>query len=312
MWKLLISLILGLPIYRGGFPRFNSLDNLLNPRPSLPRSAITRDPFWYDLGDVGLRPFWATSDLPPCLRESYLSPVKRRYLWTKHPLRPFGKFSWCHLKTANTLEMFNSSLSLSFSNAFQQIIICSEDEIYIPWSVKCAYLCHLICFLNFYYFELLWLWLWLWSLYQDTLTSLICFLSLYSNQSVKGKICKYFASFFTIFRLPIIGILLLHFTNKLRWFFSKDHKIKHGVKNHIHNNASYYFYKVKRILRNKFRKSVSRFVQTYGICGIIFRNTLQFDKNNYVVLLFFRTIHISSIHSEKKTIFPFIQSQSRL
>lgn len=114
MWKLLISLILGLPIYRGGFPRFNSLDNLLNPRPSLPRSAITRDPFWYDLGDVGLRPFWATSDLPPCLRESYLSPVKRRYLWTKHPLRPFGKFGWCHLKTANTLEMFNSSLSLLF------------------------------------------------------------------------------------------------------------------------------------------------------------------------------------------------------
>lgn len=45
----------------------------------------------YDLGDLGLRPFQATSDLPPFLRESYLSPVKRRYLWTKHPIRPFGK-----------------------------------------------------------------------------------------------------------------------------------------------------------------------------------------------------------------------------
>jgi len=80
----------GLPIYRGGFPRYNSLDNILNPRPSLPRSSITRDPFWYDLGDIGLRPFSAISDLPPYLRESYLSPIKRRYLWTKHPLRPFA------------------------------------------------------------------------------------------------------------------------------------------------------------------------------------------------------------------------------
>jgi len=82
--------LLRLPIYRGGFPRYNSLDNLLNPRASLPITAVTRDPFWYDLGDLGLRPFQATSDLPPFLRESYLSPVKRRYLWTKHPIRPFA------------------------------------------------------------------------------------------------------------------------------------------------------------------------------------------------------------------------------
>jgi len=83
--------LLRLPIYRGGWPRYNSLDNILNPRPSLPRSSITRDPFWYDLGD--LRPFEARipyNDLPPYLRESYLSPVKRRYLWTKHPLRPLA------------------------------------------------------------------------------------------------------------------------------------------------------------------------------------------------------------------------------
>lgn len=77
---------LGLPIYRGGWPRYNCLDNILNPRASLPPSAVTRDPFWYDLGDVGLRPFRATSCLPPFLRDSYLSPIKRRYLWTKHPM----------------------------------------------------------------------------------------------------------------------------------------------------------------------------------------------------------------------------------
>jgi len=78
------------PIYRGGWPRYNSLDNLLNPRSSLPLSAITRDPFWYDLG---LRPYDARIPqfyLPAYLRESYLSPVKRRYLWSKHPLRPFA------------------------------------------------------------------------------------------------------------------------------------------------------------------------------------------------------------------------------
>lgn len=38
---------LGLPIYRGGWPRHTSLNDLLNPRASLPRSAITRDPFWW-------------------------------------------------------------------------------------------------------------------------------------------------------------------------------------------------------------------------------------------------------------------------
>lgn len=83
----------GLPIYRGGFPRHNCLDNLLNPRASLPPSAVTRDPFWYDLGDLeGLRPFRASSYLPPSLRDSYLSPIKRRFLWTRHPIRPFGKY----------------------------------------------------------------------------------------------------------------------------------------------------------------------------------------------------------------------------
>lgn len=72
----MICIYLGLPIYRGGFPARNCLDNLLNPRASLPPSAVTRDPFWYDLGDLeGLRPLRASSYLPPSLRDSYLSPV---------------------------------------------------------------------------------------------------------------------------------------------------------------------------------------------------------------------------------------------
>lgn len=84
-----------MPIYRRSpGPRYNSLERLINPGTALPLSSITRDPFWYDLLD--LRPFtphipaWR---LPSYLRESYLSPVKRRYLWTKHPIRPFGKLS---------------------------------------------------------------------------------------------------------------------------------------------------------------------------------------------------------------------------
>jgi hypothetical protein len=84
--------LLRLPIYRAGaWPRYSSLDNLLNPRPSLPLSAITRDPFWYD--NDYLRPFYpriSSNYLPSYLRESYLSPIKRNYLWNKHPIRPFA------------------------------------------------------------------------------------------------------------------------------------------------------------------------------------------------------------------------------
>lgn len=101
---MLFTVCLGLPIYRGGFPTHNSLDNLLNPRASLPPSAVTRDPFWYDLGDLsGLRPFRASSYLPPSLRDSYLSPIKRRYLWTRHPIRPFGKHFYPNFCGSNYL-----------------------------------------------------------------------------------------------------------------------------------------------------------------------------------------------------------------
>ncbi|KAM8705846.1 hypothetical protein ACLKA7_010182 [Drosophila subpalustris] len=75
----------GLPIFH---PR-NRFRDLLSPSPNLPISSIVRDPFWWDVDD--LVPFRATS-VPrassPVARDSYLSPVKNRYLWSKHPARP--------------------------------------------------------------------------------------------------------------------------------------------------------------------------------------------------------------------------------
>ncbi|KAK9885738.1 hypothetical protein WA026_012505 [Henosepilachna vigintioctopunctata] len=84
----------GQPIYSlAGLPRASKrlFNELLNPSPSLPVSAVTRDPFWWD--SPLLRPFslfnpWGKS--PFYLRDSYLSPVKRTYLWDKHPIRPFA------------------------------------------------------------------------------------------------------------------------------------------------------------------------------------------------------------------------------
>ncbi|KAL7728606.1 hypothetical protein ACLKA6_012599 [Drosophila palustris] len=74
-----------LPIFH---PR-NRFRDLLSPSPNLPISSIVRDPFWWDVDD--LVPFRATS-VPrassPVARDSYLSPVKNRYLWSKHPARP--------------------------------------------------------------------------------------------------------------------------------------------------------------------------------------------------------------------------------
>lgn len=84
----------GQPIYsRGGLRPSKRLlwYDLLNPSPSLPTSAITRDPWWWNHPE--LRPYspylsWGKS--PFFLRDSYLSPVKRTYLWDKHPIRPFA------------------------------------------------------------------------------------------------------------------------------------------------------------------------------------------------------------------------------
>ncbi|KAM7361261.1 myofilin isoform 1-T4 [Cochliomyia hominivorax] len=80
----------GLPIFH---PR-NRFRDMLEPNPAAPISAFTRDPFWWDMDDLApiraLSPFRATS-VPrggSVARDSFLSPIKNRYLWTKHPIRP--------------------------------------------------------------------------------------------------------------------------------------------------------------------------------------------------------------------------------
>ncbi|XP_065355294.1 uncharacterized protein Mf isoform X4 [Calliphora vicina] len=79
-----------LPIFH---PR-NRFRDMLEPNPNAPISAFTRDPFWWDMDDLApIRahsPFRATS-VPrggSVARDSFLSPVKNRYLWTRHPVRP--------------------------------------------------------------------------------------------------------------------------------------------------------------------------------------------------------------------------------
>ncbi|CAH0386507.1 unnamed protein product [Bemisia tabaci] len=81
----------GQPIYtRGGFSR-RPLSELLEPLVSMPISRITRDPWWHEYPE--LRPFDSPYSYacksPFYLRNSYLSPVKRTYLWREHPIRPF-------------------------------------------------------------------------------------------------------------------------------------------------------------------------------------------------------------------------------
>jgi hypothetical protein len=69
----------GVPLYatRPGINRPYS--DLYNPSPSIPISAVTRDPWWYDIH--GLKPLSYYPRYPSALRTSYLSPVKNRYLW---------------------------------------------------------------------------------------------------------------------------------------------------------------------------------------------------------------------------------------
>ncbi|XP_021930776.1 LOW QUALITY PROTEIN: uncharacterized protein LOC110835152 [Zootermopsis nevadensis] len=81
----------GVPIYnRGGYTR-RPLTELFKPSSFLPLSRLTSDPWWWAY--PSLRPYtlpfsWHKS--PFYLRDSYLSPVKRTYLWGQHPIRPFA------------------------------------------------------------------------------------------------------------------------------------------------------------------------------------------------------------------------------
>lgn len=70
---------------RGGY-NTRPYSDLYNPPPNLPMSMVTRDPWWYDI--YGLRPYHVYPRYPSAYRTSYLSPIKNRYLWSRHPLRP--------------------------------------------------------------------------------------------------------------------------------------------------------------------------------------------------------------------------------
>ncbi|KAJ8719627.1 hypothetical protein PYW08_011802 [Mythimna loreyi] len=78
----------GAPLYNAGGLRRRPWADIFNPSPSLPISAITRDPFWYDWPE--LRPIARWDRSPSYIRDSYLSPVKRTFLWDKHPIRPLA------------------------------------------------------------------------------------------------------------------------------------------------------------------------------------------------------------------------------
>ncbi|XP_043521254.1 uncharacterized protein LOC122534558 isoform X1 [Frieseomelitta varia] len=78
--------------YLPSFPsllRKKPLFDLLEPSPMAPISAFTRDPWWYP-SYAPYIPSYAQKATPFYLRDSYLSPVKRSYLWSRHPIRPFG------------------------------------------------------------------------------------------------------------------------------------------------------------------------------------------------------------------------------
>jgi len=63
--------------------------DMLNPSSRLPISRVTRDPWWYDA--YGLKPYRyiprSVLTYPSALRNSYLSPIRNSYLWSRHPMR---------------------------------------------------------------------------------------------------------------------------------------------------------------------------------------------------------------------------------
>lgn len=77
--------------------------DLLEPQPSAPISAFTRDPWWYPCSAPYI-PLHAQWSSPFYLRDSYLSPVKRNYLWSRHPLRPLGTLGIIHLFTQSFIS----------------------------------------------------------------------------------------------------------------------------------------------------------------------------------------------------------------
>jgi len=95
------------------------LSELFEPSVYTPRSRYVRDPWWWEYPH--LKPYTPISSAyrPPAksyLRDSYLSPVKRTYLWGHHPVRPFSEYTpRCCLQpiTDNTFRGRNEKLSLA-------------------------------------------------------------------------------------------------------------------------------------------------------------------------------------------------------
>lgn len=93
-------LFLGQPIYtRGGYLR-KPLIELLEPNWLTPKSRITLDdPWWWEYPELRpfVSPYTTLPRRPFYLRDSFLSPIKRTYLWGYHPVRPFySKSRWLY------------------------------------------------------------------------------------------------------------------------------------------------------------------------------------------------------------------------
>jgi hypothetical protein len=85
----------GLPIFSTGGVKRRPLSELFEPSVYTPRSRYVRDPWWWEYPH--LKPYTpiSSSYRPPAksyLRDSYLSPVKRTYLWGHHPIRLFSEY----------------------------------------------------------------------------------------------------------------------------------------------------------------------------------------------------------------------------
>ncbi|XP_065210222.1 uncharacterized protein Mf [Planococcus citri] len=83
----------GQPIYTRPLPP-RPLREMFEPNTRVPISRFVRDPWWWDYPE--LKPFEPPNHggykpSPFYLRDSYLSPVKRTYLWGHHPIRPFSQ-----------------------------------------------------------------------------------------------------------------------------------------------------------------------------------------------------------------------------
>lgn len=74
------------------FPRFYNSPPSPVISPAWPAWSRPRSPLWYEPLLPLLRDPWSRFQPRPeiPLRKSYLSPVKRRYVWSSHPLRRAG------------------------------------------------------------------------------------------------------------------------------------------------------------------------------------------------------------------------------